>query len=117
MKNLGNKGFTLIEVIIASSILIVAAFSSFFLISSLASGAINSINATSSLYIALGKMEELRSFEFDSLAPLDGTTFNNMAGKIFVQKIQPDLLKLQLTYKWNASKAPIELYSKRSKYE
>ncbi len=112
-----KKGFTLVEVLLAGAILVLAASSSFILLRALSQGILNSSELTKSVYSATAKLEELKTVDFDSLSYQDGKDFSQGKGKIEVKDVLPDLKEINITYTWHPKRTPIEIYTLRSKYE
>jgi len=75
------------------------------------------LNLNRAAYVLQAKMEEMRSLPFQHLASQDGSFFAQGAGRVSVTAVLADLLSIQLTLDLDPDKAPLKIYSLRSKYE
>ena len=107
-----TNGFTLIEVIISFSIIVL--ISSFFFY--FFKAGINSIKLADEYFNALNlgqqKMEEIRASSAEAISNL---SFANNKGSIKATNITSNLFEISLTYNWHDKKNPIELYTLRAK--
>jgi len=104
-----NKGFTLVEVLIASFLMCIFAASFAFLLNAGIKQARTSKQLTGSVFVSKSMMEELRSKPFDSLFSYNNVTFDNGNGKITVAPAGNDLISVTVRHK-------IELNTLRSRY-
>jgi len=104
-----SKGFTLIEVLIASFLICIFAASFTFLVNSGIKQINTSRQLTRSVFIAKSMMEEIRSKPFRSLFPYDNTRFDNGAGVITVSPAGNNLISIKVSRK-------VELNTLRSRY-
>ncbi len=109
-------GFTLIEVLVASSVLLIIVASVFSLLRVGLNYIEQSRELTKATYILEGKMEEIRSMPFSSLPSLHGTTFENGKGRIYVTPVKSDLVQIKAELIWNPKRKPLEIYTLRSAY-
>ena len=104
-----SRGFTLVEVLAASSIICVFATSFVYL----AAAGIKQISAskqlTRSVLISKSVMEELRSKDFSTLLSYNNVSFDNGAGRITVVPAGSDRLLITV-------KDKVELNTMRSRY-
>lgn len=107
---MNNRGFTLVEVLIALAVFIIALGVSVYLFRSTLVGIKRSYELTETSFTIQAKMEELRSMPFEDLSSLSGAEFADGKGKITVVPVQSDLLKLSIEL------PPIELHTMRSRY-
>ena len=104
-----SKGFTLIEVLVASLLICVFAASFTFLVTSGIKQVNNSRQLTRSLFIAKSMMEELKSEPYDNLFSYNNMTFDNGQGRISIASMGNDLISITVGHK-------IELDTLRSRY-
>ena len=104
-----SKGFTLIEVLIASVLICVFAGSFTFLVNSGIRQVNNSRQITRSVFIAKSMIEEMRSKPFDSLFLYNNSRFDNGSGIIIVSPAGNDLISIKVSRK-------VELNTLRSRY-
>ena len=107
---MNNRGFTLVEVLIALAVFIIALGVSVYLFRSTLAGIKKSYKLTEISFTIQAKMEELRSMHFEDLSSLSGAEFADGKGKITVIPMQADLLTIAIEL------PPIELHTMRSKY-
>ena len=113
---MNNKGFTLVELVVAISLFLVAtvAFGSLL---KLGAGTVKtSGHLTEAVYSLQAKMEEIKARPFNNLAPLNGSTFNGGKGKISITTVLADLVKIELELKWDPHKLPLKTCTLRSSY-
>ena len=104
-----NKGFTLVEVLIASFLMCIFAASFAFLLNAGMKQAKTSKQLTASIFVSKSMMEELRSKPFDSLFSYNNVTFDNGQGRIIITSVGSDLISVTVGHK-------IELNTLRSRY-
>lgn len=104
-----NKGFALIEVLVASLLICMFAVSFTFLVASGIKQVKTSISLTGSIILAKSVMEEIRSRPFNSIFSYNNTTFDNGAGRIVVSSAGNDLAMITVKHE-------IELSTLRSRY-
>lgn len=113
---MNKRGFTLVEVLLASAIFVIAV-STFGYLLNQAQNSVSTIDDLSrALYIARSKVEEIRNIPFDQLLVLNGSTFFEGKGKILIVPVLADLTRIQVELKWNPNRTPIRIHSLRSKY-
>jgi len=104
-----NKGFTLVEVLIASFLMCIFAASFAFLLNAGIKQVKTSKQLTGSVFVSKSMMEELRSKPFDSLFSYNNVTFDNGQGRIIIASVGNDLVSITVRHK-------IELNTLRSRY-
>lgn len=104
-----SKGFTLIEVLVASLLICIFAASFTFLVNSGISQVKASDQLTRSVLFSKSMMEELRSKPFDSLFSYNNINFDNGQGQIIVTSAGSDLISITVKHK-------IELNTLRSRF-
>ncbi|MBU0671600.1 MAG: type II secretion system GspH family protein [Candidatus Margulisbacteria bacterium] len=113
---MNKRGFTLIELIVATSLFLIAVAS----FSQLLKIAASSITAAERLNLATyeiqAEMEELRSLTFNQLYAQSGRSFAQGKGKIQVSPVLADLVRVELVLNWHPQKVPFNLSALRSKY-
>jgi prepilin-type N-terminal cleavage/methylation domain-containing protein len=104
-----SKGFTLIEVLVASLLMCVFAASFTFLVNSGIRQVNNSRQLTRSIFISKSIMEEMRSKPFDIIFSYNNSRFDSGAGSITVSPAGNGLISIKISHK-------IELDTLRSRY-
>lgn len=104
-----SKGFTLIEVLIASLLLCIFAGSFAFLVTSGMKQVKASSQLTRSILLCKSVMEDLRSKPFGNLFSYNNVSFDNGAGSIRIAAVGPDLISITIKHK-------VEINSMRSRY-
>lgn len=104
-----SKGFTLIEVLVASFLICIFAGSFTFLVNAGISGVKASRQLTKSIFVSKSMMEELRSKPFDSLFSYNNVSFDNGAGRIIVTSTGSDRISITVRHK-------VELNTLRSRF-
>jgi prepilin-type N-terminal cleavage/methylation domain-containing protein len=113
---LSNKGFTLVELLLAAA-LFVAAVAGFNYLLKVGSISVESASRLShAVYALQTKMEEIRSYPFSHLNSLNGRTFAKGEGRISVAPVLADLVRVQLELEWDPKKVPLKIHTLRSKY-
>ncbi|PIS31503.1 hypothetical protein COT42_00980 [Candidatus Saganbacteria bacterium CG08_land_8_20_14_0_20_45_16] len=113
---LNKPGFTLVEVLLALSLLLVGATSLSFLLRA------SQINLASAAKLSLAldqiasQAEILAATPFDQIIAKTNQTFANDCGLIKVVPMQSDLVQIQLSLKWDKEHPLLELETLRSKY-
>ena len=107
---MSKRGFTLVEVLVALAVLMIALGVSVYLFKSALAGIKRSYELTDTYFKAQAEAEELRGVPFDSLLSLSGTRFADGKGKIAVTPVQSDLLEITLEI------PPYKLTTMRSRY-
>ncbi len=104
-----NKGFALIEVLIASLLICLFAASFTFLVTAGIRQAAESKKLTRSVFAAKSMMEELRSKPFDGLFSYNNASFDSGQGRIIVVPAGNDRISITVRHK-------IDLATLRSKH-
>jgi prepilin-type N-terminal cleavage/methylation domain-containing protein len=104
-----SKGFTLIEVLIASLLICLSAASITYLLQTGIRSVALSRRTTKEMMVTSSVMEELRSRPFGDLLSMNGYSFDNGKGKIAITSVGADLVSINL-------KDNIELDTLRSRY-
>lgn len=104
-----NKGFALIEILIASILICLFAASFTFMVSAGIKQVATSKQLTRSIFISKSMTEELRSKPFDSLYSYNNVTFDNGEGLIVVAPKGSDLASITVRHK-------VELHTLRSRF-
>ena len=111
-----KKGFTLIEIMVSLSILLVLSVS--FL--TLGRAGIRLCSAAQDRFVAVNscqsKMEALIALPFAELPSEDGKSFDSGRGLVKVLKLSPDLLELSVEHLYSKEKPKLVLYTLRSAY-
>ena len=93
---MNNKGFTLIEVLVSSTVLIIATTWIFSLFRANLFYIQKNRVLVNATYLAQEKMEEMRGFSFDELKKINHLTFNQGQGYIRVEPAGADLAKIEI---------------------
>lgn len=113
---MSKKGFTLVELLVAASIFLLATLAFGYLLKT----ALISIDSASRLnqaaFILQEKMEEMKPLAFDQLAALNGDTFAEGLGKITVTPVLADLVRIKIELDWDPKRIPLKIFTLRSKY-
>ena len=113
---MNKPGFTLVEVLLALSLLLVGATSLSFLLRA------SQINLASAAKLSLAldqiasQAEILAATPFDQIIAKTNQTFANDCGLIKVVPMQSDLVQIQLSLKWDKEHPLLELETLRSKF-
>jgi len=113
---LNRKGFTLVEILLATALLVVIISAFSFGLKQAISAANSNHDFSRALYAARSQMEEMRRIPFEGLPTLNGTSFSAGSGKIYVATLLPDLLSLQIDLKWNPKRPSLRIYTLRSRH-
>jgi prepilin-type N-terminal cleavage/methylation domain-containing protein len=113
---LSKKGFTLVELLIAASIFLIATFAFAYLLKLGMASAQNTFQLNQARYTLQTQAEKLRSLPFSSLASFNGQSFAQGKGKISVIPAVTDLLKIELELEWDPNKVPLKITTLRSSY-
>ncbi|MEE8637993.1 MAG: prepilin-type N-terminal cleavage/methylation domain-containing protein [Candidatus Margulisiibacteriota bacterium] len=113
---MNRKGFTLVELLVAASLFLVATSAFGYLLKT----GLVSIETASRLnqaaYELQAKMEEIRPLPFNQLAALNGSAFAQDRGEVSVTPVLADLVRIKLELEWDPKKTSLKLYTLRSKY-
>lgn len=113
---MNKKGFTLVELLTAASIFLVATLAFGYLLKT----ALVSIDSASRLnraaFTLQAKMEEIRPLPFNQLGALNGSTFAESLGKVSVTPVLADLVRIKIELEWDPKRVPLKIYTLRSKY-
>jgi len=114
---LNNKnGFTLIEILVAVTLFLLATVSFTFVLQSAKTSANTTEVKQQAIYAVQATYEQLKLVPFNQLKNFDGLTFWQKQGKIEVKNLLADLLTVKIELAWHPQKNPIKLHSLRSKY-
>jgi len=111
-----NKGFTLIEVIIASLVIILFSSFLFYMVHTSILGVNNSNQYLNGVIISSNMMEVVLQEPYDTLMDHDGRVFNNGKGIVSVFDESPDIDRVIIEYKWRENRKPIVLTTLMSRY-
>ena len=107
---MSKKGFTLVEVLVALAVFMIALGVSVYLFKSALAGIKRSYELTDTYFKAQAEAEELRAMSFGSILSLSGARFADGKGKIIIFPVQSDLLEISLEI------PPYKLTTMRSRY-
>ena len=110
---MNRKGFTLVEILVATALFLLAISTFSYLLKSAKESILNARKLSQALYQVQAKMEELRGTPFENLV---STTFAENRGRVVVTPALADMVSISVELEWNPKKLPIKLYSLRSKY-
>jgi prepilin-type N-terminal cleavage/methylation domain-containing protein len=114
---LNKKGFTLVELLVAASLFLSAAVAFSYFLKATIKTAARAKDYNLAVHALQAKKEELLGVAFQNLIALNGSSFADGAGKIFVTPALADLVNVKLVLSWDTKKAPLRLYTLRSKYQ
>ena len=112
----GKKGFTLIELLVGAAIFLLTTTSFGYILRAGKTSLNAAAQLNQAIYLLQEEMEEIRSLPFDQISLLNGKSFAEEQGKIVVFQALSDLHEITLELKWDPKKAPLCLYSIRSRY-
>jgi prepilin-type N-terminal cleavage/methylation domain-containing protein len=114
---LNKRGFTLVELLVAASIFLVAtlAFGSLLKIGMSSIRAARDLNRAA--YTLQAKMEEIQETPFAELPGLNGSSFANGKGRISVSPVLADLVRIRLELSWDPDRTSLHIYTLRSSYQ
>ncbi|NQT29795.1 MAG: prepilin-type N-terminal cleavage/methylation domain-containing protein [Candidatus Saganbacteria bacterium] len=113
---MSRRGFTLIELLLAASLFVLAVFSFSYLLKIGASSIASSGDLHHATYALQTKMEETYTTPFNQLGGLDGSTFADGSGEVFVTPVLADLVKIELRFSFDPNKVPAKITTLRSSY-
>jgi len=113
---LNKRGFTLVELLVAASLFLVAtiAFGSLLKIGLASISSASDLNRAA--YLLQAEMEEIQGLPFAELPGMNGSSFANGRGRISVSPVLADLIRVRLELSWNPDKSPLYIYTLRSSY-
>ena len=111
---MNNRGFTLIESVIALSLFLAATIAFGSLLRLGADTVKASARLTQAVYSIQTKMEEIRACPFEDLPALNGSTFSSGKGKTAIMPILVNMVRIELELKWDPKKMPLKIYTLRS---
>jgi prepilin-type N-terminal cleavage/methylation domain-containing protein len=111
-----NKGFALIEVLIASILICLFAASFTFMVTAGIKQVAASKKLTRSIFVSKSMMEELRSKPFDSLYSYNNVSFDNGGGIIIVAPKGGGLVSITVRHKAVPAVRQVELNTLRSRF-
>ena len=114
---MNRKGFTLVEILVAASLFLTAVVAFSFLLNNTTKTMGDAKVLNQAVYTLQAKREEIMAVPFDELFSLNGSAFAQGNGKIHITPALADLVKTKLVLFWHPQKAPLRLYTLRSKYE
>jgi prepilin-type N-terminal cleavage/methylation domain-containing protein len=107
-----RRGFTLIEVVVSLSILVLISSFFFYFFKTGIETQKYSRDYFAALNLAQQTIEEIKSASFEALT---SRIFAGNNGQITVKNINSDLREITLTLIWNPKRHPIELYTLRAR--
>ena len=107
-----RRGFTIIEILLAISAILIVTLAFFFLTKTCLSKQNYSEKFHSALGLAQKTMEEIKAASFEAISD---KSFDKGKGTIIVTPIDPSLRDIFLSLKWQSSRPPIELETMRAK--
>jgi prepilin-type N-terminal cleavage/methylation domain-containing protein len=113
---LNRKGFTLVELLVASSLFLLATLTFSYLLKTGISSVESAARLKQATYTLQSRAEEIRALSFSDLPSLDGTTFAQGRGNISVTPALADLVKIELELEWDPNKIPLRISTLRSNY-
>jgi prepilin-type N-terminal cleavage/methylation domain-containing protein len=113
---LNKKGFTLVELLVAAGLFLVATFAFGHLLKIGLDSIESAARLNQATYALQAEMEEIRTLPFEQLAALNGRAFAEGLGEIFVTPVLADLVSVKLELEWDPKKSPLILYTLRSNY-
>lgn len=113
---MNKKGFTLVELLVAASLFLVATFAFGYFLKIGMDSIESATRLNQAAYALQAEMEEIRALPFEQLAALNGMAFAQGRGELSVTPVLADLVGLKLELEWDPKKSPLELSSLRSKY-
>jgi len=108
----GRQGFTLIEVVVSLSILVLISSFFFYFFKTGIETQKYSRDYFAALNLAQQTMEELKATSFEAIT---SRAFAQNKGQIIVKDINSNLREITLTYNWNPKRRLIELYTLRAR--
>lgn len=111
-----NKGFALIEVLIASLLICVFAASFTYMVAAGIKQVVTTKQLTRSVFMSKSIMEELRSKPFDSLYSYNNVSFDNGEGRIIVAPLGSGLISITIRHKTLPDGRQVELNTLRSRF-
>ena len=109
---MNRSGFTLIEVLLAAGLLVLALASFAYLTVNSNRCLVRAENLSRAANMLQSKMEELRSLPFCNLPALDQNVFGTGGGKVLLTPLSSDLIMIELV----SLQSKLQLYTLRSKY-
>ena len=113
---MNRLAFTLIELLIASALFLAAVIMFNYVLKTGASLIAASGRRSQAFYDLQAKMEELGALPFENLAQLNGSSFAENKGKIYIAPVFSDLSSIRIDLKWNPQKPPLQIFALRSCY-
>jgi Tfp pilus assembly protein PilV len=107
---LNNKnGFTLVEILVAATLLITVLSAFSLLIKQAKESALYTRKYTGGIYQLRSQMERIRGSDINELQSMNGASFADGAGKIWVRQLSNDLISVDLELKWAPGRPGIHL--------
>ena len=113
---LNKQGFTLVELLILAVLFLIATVSFGSVLGAAKTSAMSAEKLTQAVYCIQSETEEIRLLAFDQLSSLNGKSFAQGAGKIYVTSVLADLASIRLELTWDPKKSPLITNTLRSKY-
>jgi prepilin-type N-terminal cleavage/methylation domain-containing protein len=114
---LNRKGFTLIELLVAAGLFLSAVVAFSYFLNATIKTAARAKDYNQAVHTLQAKKEEVLGVAFENLVALNGSSFAGGAGKIFISPALADLVNIKLVLSWDPKRAPLRLYTLRSKYQ
>lgn len=113
---MNKPGFTLIELIVAFSLLLCLTATLTFMQRQSQAYSSASNDKIKAILVLQSKMEELSNISFSQLENLATNQFDQTKGTIKINKINSDLLSIVVAYQYKVNKPPLLLETLRSQY-
>jgi len=109
-----RRGFTLIEMLTAFALLICISMGLNYLLKSGKSAISSASKQRQAVYAAQSKMEEIAAVPYSSLAAFNENSFADGKGRISINSVASNLMRITLEMQWSANKRPLRLSTLRS---
>lgn len=113
---MNKQGFTLIELLVASALFLSAIIMFNHVLKAGSSLVTASGQRSQATYDLQTKIEELGALPFENLIQLNGASFAENKGKIYITPVSPDLTGIRIDLKWAPKKPPLRVFTLRSSY-
>ncbi|MFC1560232.1 prepilin-type N-terminal cleavage/methylation domain-containing protein [Candidatus Margulisiibacteriota bacterium] len=112
-----SKGFTLIEVLIASLILVLFSSFMFYMVGSSLRNVESSNEYLKAVLRASSVLEDVRKAAFTDTEDLYDDGFDEGKGRVVRELRGADIYEISVEYDWRESRRPINLMTLRSRYQ